>query len=271
MNCETLENLSTITHNAVLAVAVFTYAVPRCLIYALAKSRFLHTETAIEEVKRLRALLATYTASLSSSSSSSSSSPPFSPLPLVVCGPSGVGKGTLIASLLSKFPSKFRFSVSHTTRSPREREENTVHYNFVSVEEFEKIKENDDFLEHATVHGNMYGTALSEVNSKTGDGSVLLLDIDVQGVKNVKSTIESKKLSGAKFIFITPKDLTSLEERLRARGTEEEEAIKRRTENAGKEIEYGKGRGILIRCWLMMIWGKAEKEFCEVVKGWYGL
>lgn len=117
----------------------------------------------------------------------------------------------------------------------------------------------------------MYGTALSEVNSKNGDGSVLLLDIDVQGVKNVKSTIESKKLSGANFIFITPKDLTSLEERLRARGTEEEEAIKRRTENAGKEIEYGKGEGNFDKVLVNDDLGKAEEEFCEVVKGWYGL
>jgi guanylate kinase len=86
-------------------------------------------------------------------------------LPVVVAGPSGVGKGTLIGMLLKQYPNLFGFSVSHTTRAPREGEVNGVHYNFITVEEFEKLISENQFIEYAKVHTNYYGTSIMAVES----------------------------------------------------------------------------------------------------------
>ena len=89
------------------------------------------------------------------------------PCPVVIAGPSGVGKGTLINKLLALFPETFGFSVSHTTRAPRPGEENGVHYNFVTKGEFEQAVEKNDFIEYAKVHTNYYGTSLQAVEKVT--------------------------------------------------------------------------------------------------------
>lgn len=158
-----------------------------------------------------------------------------SPQPVVISGPSGVGKGTLISKLMKDFPSTFGFSVSHTTRLPREKETAGVHYHFTQrgVMEMEVLE--GKFLESANVHGNMYGTSIAAVEAVADAGKRCILDIDVQGARAVKdSTLD------ALFIFICPPSFEDLEKRLRGRGTEEEEQIQKRLRNAKKELELGR-------------------------------
>ena len=152
--------------------------------------------------------------------------------PLVIVGPSGVGKGTLIAMLQREFPDKFGFSVSHTTRGPRPGEVNGVHYNFVDKQAMERDIANGKFLEHAHVHQNIYGTSFAAVKSVTKAGKICLLDIDVQGAELVK-----KSGMDAAYVFIAPPSMEELERRLRGRGTEAEDAVLKRLENARTDMK----------------------------------
>lgn len=158
--------------------------------------------------------------------------------PIVFAGPSGVGKGTIVNRLMKEHPSLFGFSVSHTTRGPRPGEENGVHYNFVTKEEFEKAIENKEFIEYAHVHTNYYGTSIAAVDKVGSVGKVCFLDIDIQGVQNVK-----KSGIACKYIFISPPSIDELEKRLRERGTETEDKIRVRMDNSAKEMEYGTSDG----------------------------
>jgi len=160
-------------------------------------------------------------------------------LPLVICGPSGVGKGTIINELLNKkFSSIFDFTVSHTTRQPRQGEVDGIHYHFALYEEMKKDIRDEKFIEYAEVHGNYYGTSFESVRTVQLRGKAPLLDIDVQGVRSIKE-------SGlpANFIFIAPPSLQVLEDRLRGRGTEDETSLLRRIGNASKEIDFGLADG----------------------------
>ncbi|MGB9835572.1 MAG: guanylate kinase [Candidatus Saccharicenans sp.] len=147
----------------------------------------------------------------------------------VVSGPSGCGKSTLIKNLLSELPD-LKFSVSHTTRPKRPNEVEGRDYYFISREMFEKMKQAGAFLEWAVVHDEYYGTSWEEIKNKgkTGD---LILDIDVQGARQVK-----KKLEKATFIFVVPPSYPELEKRLRQRKTDSPEAIALRLKNARREI-----------------------------------
>lgn len=149
---------------------------------------------------------------------------------LVLSGPSGTGKGTLIERLMAEDKSLV-FSVSATTRAPRPGEINGVHYHFVTNEEYDKLVAEDAFVEHATVHGNRYGTLRSEVYERLARGENVVLDIDVQGALNVIAS-EKEKVS----IFILPPSMKVLRERLTGRGTETQEAVERRLHNAVWEI-----------------------------------
>mmetsp|Transcript_17620 Transcript_17620/g.37240 ORF Transcript_17620/g.37240 Transcript_17620/m.37240 type:complete len:615 (+) Transcript_17620:126-1970(+) len=161
------------------------------------------------------------------------------PRPVVICGPSGVGKGTLIELLQKHFPpNKFGFSVSHTTRKPREGEEDGVHYNFTNVDDIKKEIAAGKFVEYAEVHGNYYGTSVDAVESVQNKNLICLLDIDIQGAQNVK-----KSTLDAFYLFIAPPSMEELEKRLRGRGTEKEDAIKRRLANAQGELDYGMEEG----------------------------
>eukprot|EP00252_Welwitschia_mirabilis_P004976 TRINITY_DN1534_c0_g1_i1.p1 TRINITY_DN1534_c0_g1~~TRINITY_DN1534_c0_g1_i1.p1 ORF type:complete len:422 (+),score=94.74 TRINITY_DN1534_c0_g1_i1:526-1791(+) len=154
------------------------------------------------------------------------------PQPIVITGPSGVGKGTLISNLIKEFPSSFGFSVSHTTRRPRENELPGVHYHFTEREVMEREIQEGKFLESAVVHGNLYGTSIAAVEAVADAGKRCILDIDVQGAKSVRnSTLD------ALFIFVCPPSFEELEKRLRGRGTEQEDQIQRRLANAKLEIE----------------------------------
>ncbi|KAM7272121.1 hypothetical protein ACFE04_031335 [Oxalis oulophora] len=159
--------------------------------------------------------------------------------PVVISGPSGVGKGTLINMLMKDFPSMFGFSVSHTTRGPRTMETDGVHYHFTERSVMEKEIKDGKFLEFANVHGNLYGTSIEAVEVVADSGKRCILDIDVQGARSVKaSTLE------AMFIFICPPSMQELEDRLRSRGTETEEQIQKRLRNAKAELEQGESSGI---------------------------
>ena len=149
---------------------------------------------------------------------------------LVISGPSGTGKGTLIKQLMEEDASLV-FSVSATTRAPRPGEINGVHYHFVSNEQYDQLVEEGAFVEYATVHGNRYGTLRSEVYQRLEKGENVVLDIDVQGALNVIAQ-EKEKVS----IFLLPPSMKELRRRLTDRGTETPEQIEIRMNNAIWEI-----------------------------------
>ncbi|CAI0438246.1 unnamed protein product [Linum tenue] len=159
--------------------------------------------------------------------------------PIVISGPSGVGKGTLISKLMEEFPSMFGFSVSHTTRAPRGMEQDGVHYHFTERAVMEKDIKDGKFLEFASVHGNLYGTSIEAVEVVSDSGKRCILDIDVQGARSVRASPLD-----AVFVFICPPSMDELEHRLRARATESEEQILKRLRNAKAEIEQGQSSGI---------------------------
>lgn len=158
---------------------------------------------------------------------------------VVISGPSGVGKGTLISKLMMDYPSLFGFSVSYTTRAPRGKERDGVEYHFTEKSVMEKEIRDGKFLEYASVHGNLYGTSVEVVEAVADEGKRCILDIDVQGAKSVRSTPLE-----AIFIFIRPPSIEELEKRLRARGTETEEQITKRLRNAEAELEQGESSGL---------------------------
>jgi len=150
----------------------------------------------------------------------------------IVSSPSGGGKTTLIRRLLAKPPGEpLRFSVSHTTRPRRDGEGNGREYHFVSAGDFEKMARAGEFLEHNEVHGNFYGTAKSEVLPRLAAGEDVILDIDVQGARDIREAYPE-----AISIFIVPNSKDELERRLRKRGLDGEDAIRKRLINAAKEI-----------------------------------
>ncbi|KIJ20762.1 hypothetical protein PAXINDRAFT_66805 [Paxillus involutus ATCC 200175] len=158
--------------------------------------------------------------------------------PLVVFGPSGVGKGTLLKRLFAEFPDKFGFSVSHTTRAPRPGETDGKEYHFVTREKFTTLLSEGAFIEHAQFSGNYYGTSIQAIRAVRSTGRRCVLDIDSQGVRQVKKTDLDPI-----YLFISPPDMTTLRRRLRGRGTDSEQAIQRRLSIALSEIQYAREPG----------------------------
>jgi len=160
------------------------------------------------------------------------------PKPLVLCGPSGAGKSTLQKRLMAELKESFGFSVSHTTRQPREGELAGVAYHFVTQEQMQQAIGKGEFIEHATFAGNTYGTSIEAVRNVTEKGLICILDIDVQGVKSIKQTgIQCN------YIFVMPPTVEVLEQRLKGRGSETPESLKKRLDRASEDMEYGKGEG----------------------------
>ena len=163
------------------------------------------------------------------------------PIVFIISAPSGSGKSTLVNQLLKLVPD-LNFSISYTTRAPRGKEQNGKQYHFVSREQFEQMIGAEEFLEHADVFGNYYGTARRFLTQALQEERDLLLDIDVQGAEQIK-----RKLPDAASIFILPPNRNTLEQRLRERGEDAEQVIQRRLVTASREIEnYDKYNYILI-------------------------
>ena len=154
---------------------------------------------------------------------------------VVISGPSGAGKSSFVKALLGRYPRDLVYSVSATTRSRRAHEAEGSDYFFLGREEFQRRVDAGEFVEHAEVHGELYGTLKSQTEAVLRSGRNVLLDIDVQGGRSVRRIYPD-----GVYIFVLPPSLADLEERLRARGTDSEERIKLRLENARREIEIAR-------------------------------
>ncbi|MGA1846637.1 guanylate kinase [Deferribacter abyssi] len=159
----------------------------------------------------------------------------------VISAPSGAGKTSLCNKLLAKYPKRLRYSISFTTREPRVGEVNGEDYFFIDEKEFKKMVDSGEFLEWAVVHGNYYGTSKKVIENFIKDGFDVILDIDPQGARQIKS-----KFNDAIFIFIIAPSLKELRNRLINRRTESMEKINLRLKNALKEIKFFKMYDYLI-------------------------
>lgn len=151
---------------------------------------------------------------------------------IVVSGPSGCGKSTILRRVLEKPEVRAKLSVSATSRPPRPGEAEGEDYHFVSRGDFEAARDRGEFLEWAEVHGNLYGTPIKPVIGTLESGDCVILEIDVQGAMQVLRSVPS-----AETVFITVASLEVLEARLRGRGTEDDAVVRRRLDNACRELE----------------------------------
>lgn len=151
---------------------------------------------------------------------------------IVVSAPSGAGKTTVLARILGELEG-LRFSVSHTTRPPRPGERDGVEYHFVDDAAFKRLRDAGGLLEWANVYGHSYGTGIAEYETARKHGVDLLLDLDVQGARQVR-----EKIKDAVTVFVLPPSYEDLERRLRGRDQDDEASIRRRLEMAGKELSF---------------------------------
>lgn len=158
--------------------------------------------------------------------------------PIVMSGPSGGGKSTLLTRIMNEFPDCFAFSVSHTTRNPRPGEKEGKDYFYVTRPVFEKMIDEGGFLEHAEFSGNRYGTSKKAVELIQKTGRICVLDLEVNGVKNIKKTNLN-----ARYVFVKPPSMDVLIERLKSRGTESEESLKKRIDSAKESMDYADQKG----------------------------
>lgn len=157
---------------------------------------------------------------------------------IIFSAPSGAGKSTVVGHLLKLHP-EFEFSISATSRSPRGSEKDGVEYYFISAERFRELIAQDAFVEHEEVYQDrFYGTLKSEVERIWAKGHVIIFDVDVKGGVNLKKYFGEQALS----VLILPPSLEILEQRLRGRATDSEEAIRERLAKSASEIEFAKGR-----------------------------
>ncbi|BCS23765.1 guanylate kinase [Aspergillus puulaauensis] len=183
--------------------------------------------------------------------------------PIVISGPSGVGKGTLIQKLFDNHPGTFGFTVSHTTRKPRPGELDGTAYFFVSPSQFSALCEQGALVEHAYFSGNYYGTSKRTIHEQTAKGLVVVLDIEMEGVKQIKADPSID----ARYVFIRAPSFEVLEDRLRARGTEGEEDLQRRLARARVELEYAE-EGVYDK---VIVNGDVETAYGELEMFVFGL
>lgn len=160
---------------------------------------------------------------------------------IIVSGPSGVGKSTVCGKVRSRMP-ELKFSISCTTRQPREGEVDGVHYYFISKDEFEKRIANNEFIEYARVFDNIYGTLAGEVIERVKAGEDVFLDIDVQGALQIQAAAEQNELlkKVCEFVMLAPPSLEILEQRLRSRASDSAEQIEMRLAKARSELSFYK-------------------------------
>lgn len=175
---------------------------------------------------------------------------------MVFSAPSGAGKTTIVTHLLKAF-NKLEFSVSATSRAPRGQEVDGKDYYFLSVKEFKKRIKNNEFVEYEEVYpGSFYGTLKSEVERIWAKGNVIMFDVDVKGGVSIKKIFGEKAFT----VFIMPPSLEVMEKRLRARGTDSEEAIQTRVAKAAEEMTYAaKFDAVLVNDVLEESFEKAER------------
>jgi guanylate kinase len=161
-------------------------------------------------------------------------------IPFIVSAPSGAGKTTLVKMVVDFFPD-LGFSISYTTRKPREGEREGVDYRFIDDRVFDEMIRNGEFVEWAVVHGRRYGTSLKDLNSQLSQGMDVLLDIDVQGAEQVR-----KHLEGGVYIFIVPPSLEECEKRLEVRAKDTPEEIEKRVLASIEEIKRAESYNYII-------------------------
>ncbi|KAF2085938.1 guanylate kinase [Saccharata proteae CBS 121410] len=178
--------------------------------------------------------------------------------PIVISGPSGSGKSTILNRLLAEYPDRFGFSISHTTRNPRGGEQDGREYHFVTKDQFEDLVKEGGFVEHAQFGGNCYGTSVKAVKDIAERGRVCILDIEMEGVKQVANHATFPR---PRFLFLSPPSLEILEQRLRGRATDSEDAIQKRLKQAAVEMEFAKSGGIHDK---VVVNDDLEKAYSEV-------
>ncbi|KAE8153596.1 P-loop containing nucleoside triphosphate hydrolase protein [Aspergillus avenaceus] len=183
--------------------------------------------------------------------------------PVVISGPSGVGKGTLVQRLFDTHPGTFGFTVSHTTRKLRPGEVEGVSYFFVSPSEFASLCSQGALVEHACFNGNYYGTSKRTIDDQASKGLIVVLDIEMQGVKQMKANPSFD----ARYVFIRPPSFEALEARLSARGTENEEDIQRRLTQAQVELDFADSPGSYDKIIVNDSLERAYKELEDFVFG----
>ncbi|KAK6351722.1 hypothetical protein TWF718_004869 [Orbilia javanica] len=190
-------------------------------------------------------------------------------LPIVVLsGPSGAGKSTLLKKLFANHPDTFGFSVSHTSRSPRDGEEHGKAYWFTDKDEFRKLVGEGKFIETAEFSGNLYGTSIQAVKDVQDRGRVCILDIEMEGVKQVKKTDLNETCT---FIFVRPPSVEELRKRLEGRNTETPQSLENRLTQAEKELEFAETPGvhdkIIVNDDLAKAYDELEEHILSKIRG----
>ena len=190
--------------------------------------------------------------------------------PLVLSGPSGVGKNRLVTSLLVDYNKYFKRCVTHTTRRPREGEVNGTHYHFVPKEVFAQLVERGDyFLENAKVHGNHYGLSKESYRNVTNLGKISIFEIDVQGARSLREVGARANGLTPRYLFIEPVSMEALRDRLITRGTESSADMELRVSNAAGEVEAAREKGLFDRTLVNADFEMTSRAFFRTARDWY--
>eukprot|EP01083_Nonionella_stella_P080792 222142_1 len=186
--------------------------------------------------------------------------------PAIIVGPSGVGKQTLIHALQDRYPGKFGFSVSHTTRNPRTKETNGIDYHFVTKDEFKHKENNDEFIETLTYCDNYYGTSKQAIKDVEDQNKICLLDIHYTSAQKIKTLAMD-----AHYLFVTTKGgIQTCVNRIRQRGTLSEKEMTERAENAKKEFDFfAANQEFFDECVSNDDLGAAKEDIIQVFDKWY--